>query len=84
MSAMPKISISIRTLEGVCPSIVRANAYLICQNKKILDLVNTDEEKTNTLKNLWTTEFNATIINDWETVEFRQAHDKTLFLLQWG
>ena len=84
MSAMPKISIPIRTLDGVCPSIVRANAHLISQNKIMLDSANTDEEKTNILKNLWRTEFNATIIDDWQEVEFSQAHDKTLFLLQWG
>jgi hypothetical protein len=84
MFTMPKISISMRNSNGVHPSLVRANAYLISQNKEKLDLVNTVEEKTNILKALWATEFNAVVTNDWETVEFNQAQDRTLFLLQWG
>ena len=84
MLPVPKICVSIRNSDGVHPSLVRANAYLISQHKEQLDSAKTAEEKTGILKILWNTEFNALVINDWETVEFRQAQDKTLFLLQWG
>jgi hypothetical protein len=84
MLTVSKISVSMRNSDGVHPSLVRANAYLISQHKEQLDLARTAEEKASILKVLWAEEFNALVINDWETVEFRQAQDKTLFLLQWG
>lgn len=84
MFTEPKISISMRNSNGVHPSLVRANAYLISQNQEKLDLASTVEEKTAILKAAWTTQFNAVVINNWDAVEFSQAQDKTLFLLQWG
>jgi hypothetical protein len=84
MLTVPKICVSMRNSDGVHPSLVRANAYLISQHKEHLDLAKTAEEKNDILKILWKKEFNAEVIDDWETVEFSQAQDKTLFLLQWG
>lgn len=76
--------ILIKTDAGIQSSFIRANSHLISQNTQILSLANTAEEKNQILKQLWATEFNAKIVNEWELIKFDQEQDRTMFLLQWG
>jgi hypothetical protein len=81
---LQELSIPIKQDSKINLAIIKANAFLLKKYFLEFNAIINAVKKTELLKSLWNVEFNGTVIGDWESIKFKTATEKTMFLIRWS
>jgi hypothetical protein len=84
-----EFSIPILLHNEVNPVFIRATSFLLMKFSSEFSSVYDDNVKRKKLKELWKSEYSATLIensvfNVWSDIQFKDFQDKIVFLLKYG
>lgn len=84
-----EFSISVLLENEINPIFIRATSFLLKEFSNEFSSLDDINLKKNKLKDLWKLEYSATlvecpVVKNWSNIQFKNFHDKIVFLLKHG